>query len=188
MIARDHEHETVAAERIGRQPSGIDGAGDDPDIGDALGDEIDDLVAQPFFEIDADMPVRGEERTQRVGQEFGQRVGVGQDPHLAGQAVGIDAQVFAQDFGLRQDRAGMLQKRPAGLRRTHPLPAAGEQGRAERIFHVADAGGGRSQRQMRPRRAMGDAAGFDDMPKQREVCEVKTHTKPSILTKANYAK
>jgi hypothetical protein len=37
-------------------------------------------------------------------------------------------------------------------------------------------------------RTMGDTAGFDDMPKQREVREVKTHTKPSILTKANYAK
>jgi hypothetical protein len=41
---------------------------------------------------------------------------------------------------------------------------------------------------MGPRRAMRDAAGFDDMAKQREVREVKTHTKPSIFTKANYAK
>jgi hypothetical protein len=161
---------------------------DNADIGDALGNEIDDLVTQPLFEIDADMPVRGEERTQRVGQKFGERVGVGENPHLPGQAVGIDAQVLAQDFRLRQDRAGMLQQRPPGLRRTHPLAATGEQGRAQGVFHVADAGGGRPQSQMGPRRAMRDAAGFDDVTKQREVREVKTHTKPSILTKANYAK
>jgi hypothetical protein len=32
------------------------------------------------------------------------------------------------------------------------------------------------------------AAGFDDVAKQTQVCKVKTHTKPSIFTKANYAK
>ena len=112
------------------------------------------------------MPVRGEERTQRLGQEFGQRVGVGQHPDLAGQAVGIDAEVLAQAFGLRQDRAGVLQQGAAGLRRAHALAAARQQRGAERLLHLADAGRGRAQRQMRPLGAMGDAARFDDMPEQ----------------------
>ena len=46
MILRDDEHEAVAAERIGFKPAGIDGAGDNAKVGDAFGDEADDLVAQ----------------------------------------------------------------------------------------------------------------------------------------------
>ncbi len=61
MILRDHEHETVAAERIGFEPAGIDGAGDDAEIGDAFGDQADDLVAQALFQIDADIRMRGQE-------------------------------------------------------------------------------------------------------------------------------
>ena len=45
MVARHHQHEAVAAERIGGQPAGIDGAGDDADVADAFGDQADDLVA-----------------------------------------------------------------------------------------------------------------------------------------------
>ena len=63
MILRHHQHEAVAAERIGLQPAGIDGAGDNAEVGDALGDQADDLVAQAFFQIDADIRMRGEKRT-----------------------------------------------------------------------------------------------------------------------------
>ena len=65
--------------------AGVDGAGDDAEVGDAFGDQADDLVAQPFFQIDADIRVRGQERAQRFRQELGQRVGVGEDPDLAGR-------------------------------------------------------------------------------------------------------
>jgi len=41
----------------------IDGGGDDAEVGNALGDEAHDLVAQPFLEVDTDIGVRGEERT-----------------------------------------------------------------------------------------------------------------------------
>ena len=77
MIARDHQHEAVAAVRIGLQPAGIDRAGHDADVADAFGDQPDDLVGQPLLQVDADMRMRGEERAQRLGQEFGERIGVG---------------------------------------------------------------------------------------------------------------
>src|SRR5579864_8071436 len=54
VILRDHQHETVAAERIGFQRAGIDRAGNDAEIGNPFGDETDDFVAQALFEIDAD--------------------------------------------------------------------------------------------------------------------------------------
>ena len=93
-------------------------------IGDAFGDQADDLVAQPLLEIDADIRMRGQERAQRLGQEFGERVGVGQHPDLAGEPAGIGAEVFAQPLGLAQDGARVLQQRAAGLGRGDALPAA----------------------------------------------------------------
>ena len=121
MVARDHQHEAVLAERIGLERARIDGAGDDAEIGDAFGDQADDLVAQPLLEIDADMRMRGQERAQRLGQELGERIGVGQHPDLAGEAAGIGAEVLAQALGLAQDGARVLQQRAAGLgRRARP--------------------------------------------------------------------
>src|SRR5580700_8163851 len=61
MILRDHQHETVAAERIGFERPGIDRAGDDAEIGYSLRDEANDLVAQALFEIDTDARMFGEE-------------------------------------------------------------------------------------------------------------------------------
>src|SRR6185369_9535954 len=46
MVAGDHEHEAVAAEWIGDERARVDGAGDDANVGDAFGDQADDLVAQ----------------------------------------------------------------------------------------------------------------------------------------------
>ena len=122
MVARHHEHEAVAAERIGFERAGVDGAGDDAEIGDAFGDQADDLVAQALFQIDADIRVRGQERAQRFRQELGQRVGVGEDPDLAGEAAAIGAEILVQPLGLPQDRARMLQQRAAGRGRRDALP------------------------------------------------------------------
>ncbi len=116
MIARDHQHEAILAERIGLERARVDGAGDDAEVGDALGDQADDLVAQPLLEVDADIGMGGQERAQRLRQELGQRVGVGEHPDLAGEPARIGAEVLAQALGLAQDRARVLQQacgRPA---------------------------------------------------------------------------
>jgi hypothetical protein len=45
VIARDNKDETVAPKRISLQRAGIDGARDNADVGDAFGNQPDDLVA-----------------------------------------------------------------------------------------------------------------------------------------------
>ena len=175
MILRDDEHEAVAAERIGFEPARIDRAGDDAKVGDALGNQSDNLVAQSLFEIDADIRMRGEERRQRLGQKLGQRIGVRQHADLAGKPAAIGAEVLMQAFGLAQDGAGVLQQRAPGRRQRHALPAAGEERHAEHILHIADARRGCGQCKMRALGAVCNAAGFDDMAKQTEIGEVEAH-------------
>ena len=89
--SRDHQHEAVAAERKRVQAAVIDGAGDDADIGGAFRDQADDLVGQALLEVDADVGIGHQERAQRLRQEFGERIGVGEHPHLAGEPARIRA-------------------------------------------------------------------------------------------------
>ena len=182
MVFRHHQHEAVAAERVGVQAAVVDGAGDDADVAGALGDQADDLVRQPLLQVDADVGIGGEERAQRLGQEFGERVGVRQHPHLAGEPARIGRQVFVEALGLRQDRARVLQQRAPGLRRRDALPSAHQQFGAEAELHLADAGRRRGQRQVRARGAMGDAARFHDVAEKIEVGQIKAHgVCPSFL-------
>ena len=69
----------------------------------------------------------------------------------------------------------MLQQGAAGLRRGHALAAAHQKLGAEGQFHLADAGRGRRQRQIRALGAMGDAARLDDVAEKIEVGEVEAH-------------
>ena len=70
---------------------------------------------------------------KRFRQKFGQRVGVGQNPDLAGEAAAIGAEIFVQALGLTQNGARMLQQGAAGLGRGDALAAAREQRDAERL-------------------------------------------------------
>jgi len=70
---------------------------------------IGQAAAQALLEIDADIGIGHQKRTQCLRQEFGERVGVGEHPHLAGEAARIGAQVLLQTLALRENRAGMLQ-------------------------------------------------------------------------------
>ena len=113
-------------------------------------------------------------------EEFGERIGVGQHPDLAGEPTGIGAQVLAQAFGLPQDRARVLQQRAAGLGRRHPAPPAHQKRGTKRVLHVADAGGGGRQRQIGALGAMRDAAGIDHVAEQAEIGEIKAHGDRSL--------
>jgi hypothetical protein len=113
MVARHHQHEAVAAVWKRLEPARIDRASHDADIGNALGDQPDDLVGEPLFEVDADVRMRGEERAQCLGQEFGQRIGVRQHAHLPGEPARVRAEILAQPLGLRQHGARVLQQRAA---------------------------------------------------------------------------
>ena len=131
MVLRHHQHEAIAAERKRMQAAVIDSAGDDADIGRAFRHQPDDLVGQPLLEIDADIGISHQERAQRLGQEFGKRIGVGKHPHLAGEPARVRGQIFLQAFALRQDAARVLKQCAPGLGRHHALAAAHQQFGAE---------------------------------------------------------
>src|SRR5580700_2663437 len=95
-----------------------------------------------------------------------------------------------QPLGLAQNGACVLEEGAASLGGSHALPAPCQQSDTERIFHVADAGRGGGKRKMRAFGAVGDAARLDDMAKQAEIGEIKSHemTLPSHNTKLDFAK
>ena len=175
MIARDHDHEAVAAERIGREPPRVYGAGDDADVGDAFGNQPDDLVRQALLQIDADIRMRGEERGERLGQEFGERIGVRQHAHLTGLPARVGAEVLAQTLRLRENRARVLQQGAAGLRRGHAAAPAHQKRGAERLFHLANPRARSGKREMRAFRAARDAARLHHMAKQAQIGYIETH-------------
>ena len=129
VSARHHEDETVAAERIGLEPARVHRARHDADIADPFGDEADDFVAEPLLKVDGDLRMVGQKGAQGLGQELGERVGVGQELDLAGEPARIAAEVLAQALRLRQDGARMLEQGAPGRGRRHALaPAHQERG------------------------------------------------------------
>ena len=83
----------------------------------------------------------------------------------------------------------MLQQRSARLGRRDAGPSAHQQGSAEGLLHLADAGRGRGESQIRALRTMGDAARLDDVAEQIEVREIEAHGQlPSYSAKADYTK
>src|SRR4051794_31294070 len=187
MIARDHQHKPIAAKRIGGEPPRIDGAGDDANIANALGDETHDLVRQTLLEVDTHIRMCGEERRQRLRQKLRQRICVREHAHLAGEAARVCTKVLAQPLGLPEDRSRVLQQRAARLRRRNATTATDQKPSAERLFHLANARARCSKREMRALRTMRDAARLDDMAKQAQIGKIETHV-TSCFAKSGYAK
>ena len=175
MTGRCDEHEAVDAERKDFQAGHVLGAGDDADVRLPIGDGRDDLVAEALLEIDVDLRVRGEELAERLGQEFGERIGVRHQPDVAFQAVGVLAQLAAHALGLLQQQARVMNERAAGRRRLHALPIAIQQRSAELDLHVADPRARGGHGQVHALGAGGDAAGFHDVQEELEVGQVETH-------------
>ena len=176
MRRRRDEHEAIDAEREtlpGRVTSSVPATM--PMSALPVGDRGDDLVAQALFEIDVDLRMRGEEIAQRLGQEFGERVRVGQQPDVALEAVGVLAQLATHALGLLQQQACVVHERAARRRRLHALAIAIQQRGAELDLHVADARARRGDRQVHALGAGGDAAGLDDVQEELEVGEVEAH-------------
>ena len=82
VLRRDDEHEPIGAKRQGLQPGYLHCSGDNADIRRAVGDGGDDLVTEPFLQVDVHLRMGGEEIAERLREKFGQRVGVGQQPDL----------------------------------------------------------------------------------------------------------
>ena len=128
MGRRRDQHEAVDAEGKDFEAGDIFGAGDDANVGLAVGDRGDDFVAQAFLKIDVHLRVRGEEVAQGLGQKFGQRVRVGQQAHMTFQAVGILAQLAAHPLCLLQQQSSVMHERSTRRRRLHALAIAIESG------------------------------------------------------------
>jgi len=175
MTVRHHQHETILAERVGRKRAGIDGGGDNAQVGNPFRKQADNLVAEPLLEIDADAGMGGEERAQRLGKKLGERIGVGQNPDLPGETAGIGAQILAQPLCLAQDHACMRKKGATCLCRCDALAAPQQQCCAQGLLHVANAGRGGRERKVRALGPPGDAARFHDMAKQPEIGQIETH-------------
>ena len=122
-----------------------------------------------------DLRMGGEKVAERLRQEFGQRIGIGQQPDLALDALGILRQFAVHALGLLQQQARMMDESAARRRRLHALALAVQQRRAERRLHVADARACRGDRQMHALGAVGDASRFDHMQKQPQIAEIETH-------------
>ena len=102
MVRRDHEHEPIDTKRQDLEPGHLDRAGDDPDIGTAVGDGPDDLVTEPLLQVDIDLGIGREKGAERLGQKLGQRIGIRHQPYLPAQTIGILGQITAHPFGLLQ--------------------------------------------------------------------------------------
>jgi hypothetical protein len=133
---------------------------------------------QPLLQVDADVRVGGQERRQGLGQEFGERIGVGQQLHLAGEAAGVGGEVLAHAGRLVEQGAGVLQQHAAGRGGLDALAGAGQQRGAEGGLHVADAGGCGGERQGAALGAGGDRAGVHHLTEQLQVDEIEAHPSP----------
>ena len=93
----------------------IDGAGNDADIGAAVRNQADNLVAQPLFQVDADIRIGRKERTKCLRQKFGQRVGIGTAPAPARPGRGHEGvrSSCRRSLCARIDRACCSKVRPA---------------------------------------------------------------------------
>ena len=123
------------------------------------------------------MGLAARKELSEFGQKLGERIGVREQPDLSGDAIGISTEVFLQTLDLIQHGARVREQGAAGLGWNHALPAARQQRRAKRLFHVANAGRGGAEREMRPLGAVRDAAGFGDVAEQAKVDQVKPHRK-----------
>jgi hypothetical protein len=181
VLLRGDQDKPVAPERVSLQPSRIDRARHDTQIPDTLGDQADDLVAEAFLQVDADLRVARQEGAQRLGQELGQRIGVGQNANLAREPARIATQVLAQALGLGQHGAGVLEQGAPGRGRHHALPIAQQERSAKGFFHIADSGAGCRQRQMGPLRPVGDAPCLDHMAEKTQVRQIELHDASFVI-------
>ena len=69
----------------------------------------------------------------------------------------------------------MLEQGASRRGRDTPCRLRSKKGRAQRFLHVADAGAGRGQREMRPLGPVGDASGLDHMAKKAQIRQVELH-------------
>ncbi len=95
----------------------LDRGRDNSDIRRTICDGSDDLVAEPFLQIDVHLRMRHQEVAERLGQKFGQRIGIGQQPNLSLDALGILRKFAVHPLRLLQQQTARDEPEcdPAGV-------------------------------------------------------------------------
>ena len=158
MALRHDQHQLVAPVRCGDEAGRGRAVGEDADVGAVLLDGGDDVVAILFFQVDAHGRMRFHEGGQVLGQELGQRRGVGGNAHLSAHALGKVGQGDGHLLHFLQHAQRVHQTGLAGLGQLDAGGVAVEQLGVQRGLQVGDALAGRAHGQVRLTRAGRDAA------------------------------
>jgi hypothetical protein len=129
MVRRDHEHKPVYAERQDLETRHLDRAGNDPDIGRAVGDGGDDLVAEPLLQIDVDLRMGGEKVLSGSGKNSVSAL-VFDNSRICPLMPRILGEVAAHAFALLQQHPRMVKQSAPGLRRVDTLALTVQERRA----------------------------------------------------------
>ena len=176
MAARRHQHQPVFGEgrrlEFGR---GVDRIRHDPEVGPAARDRAHDLRAPPFLDVEVDLGMACQEAGEERRQEFQGRRGVGQQANPSPQSLGELCELAAHLVELLGDETGMVGERETGRRRRDAAAPALEQGRTERLLHVADALACRSEGEAAACRAVRDAGRFVHVQDQLKIDQVESH-------------
>jgi hypothetical protein len=98
MPLRRHDDQAILGERQGLQLGrGVDGIGDDTDVGLSAGHGARDLGIRELLEIDIDGGMGGEECRKRNGQQLQGRGRVREQADMAAQALAVPAELAAHE-------------------------------------------------------------------------------------------
>lgn len=139
-------------------------AGDDAQVGHALGDGLHDAQARVFLHIHAHAWVLGKVGRQQFGQVLGQGRGVAQQAHLALMPLRVLTQVELQALDLLGDEPGMLQQCLPGGRGADTSAIAQQERNAQGRLHGTNPGAGCWQRQVATPSTGGDVSTLDGVP------------------------
>ncbi len=138
MAVGHHQHELVGAEVDGLQFGRVHGPGHDAQVGGAVQHAAHDVAREPLLEVHGDAGVPGEELRQDVRHELGDRRGVGENPDVAGIAIGLFLKIVFQVVHLAHDDPGVLQQLLARRRDFDAAAVAVQQAGIQLVFQRLD--------------------------------------------------
>ena len=167
--------EAIAAERQRLQRIRQRGLGGDADVARTRRDQLTDVAAFAFLEVDADGGILGQEGGQEPRQVLAEGRGIRQHPHGAGEAARMHAELPLQRLDLPQDEPRMVDDTLAGRGQRHAAPVARQKGDAECLLHAADALACRGEGEVGAAGAVRDAAGFGDVKEKPQIDQIEAH-------------
>lgn len=175
MIARQDDDQPIDCKGTQSQSRRFDCRRKDSDLGESCSHKARDFDALPFFQLDINLRVFCQPRTEARRQEFGQSHSVGSEANGGAQSAGMFPQLAAHLRHLVQNKAGMVGQCGSSLGQLNATASALQQLNLSIRLHVPQAFTGGGQRQASLGRAMGDAAGLRYSQEKAQVCQVEAH-------------